>query len=111
MPDDYPTIQGAINASVNGDTVIVRPGIYVENINFLGKEITLKSEKGPDLTIIDGNQTGTVVTFNNFETSKSILTGFTIINGSGTLSKESNYLGGGIYCNMASPVIVNNIIR
>ena len=35
VPDDYPTIQGAIDAALDGDTVIFRPGTYVENINFL----------------------------------------------------------------------------
>ena len=39
VPDDYPTIQDAINASVNDDTIIVRPGTYVENLDFLGKAI------------------------------------------------------------------------
>ena len=37
----YPTIQSAINAAVNGDTVLVQPGTYYETIDFLGKEITI----------------------------------------------------------------------
>lgn len=46
VPDDYSTIQGAISdvSVVDGDSVIVRPGTYVENIDFLGKAITLMSE-------------------------------------------------------------------
>jgi hypothetical protein len=50
VPDDFPTIQGAISNAfvVQGDTVIVRPGMYVEkNLDFLGKAITVKSESGP----------------------------------------------------------------
>ena len=47
------------------DTVIVRDGTYVENINFNGMAITLKSENGPATTIIDGNQQGTVVAFDS----------------------------------------------
>jgi len=39
VPADYPTIQEAINTSVNGDTVLVAPGTYVENIDFVGKAI------------------------------------------------------------------------
>ena len=39
VPADYPTIQAAINASVNGDTVKVAPGVYSENINFLIDEM------------------------------------------------------------------------
>jgi len=43
VPADYGTIQEAIDAAVGGDTVLVAPGTYVENIDFLGKAITLKS--------------------------------------------------------------------
>ena len=47
VPTDQPTIQAAINAAVNGDTVQVSPGIYHENINFMGKAITVTSTTGP----------------------------------------------------------------
>ena len=53
VPLDYPTIQSAINASANGDTVLVAPGTYAENINFSGKAITVTSEGGPEVTLID----------------------------------------------------------
>ena len=43
VPGDQPTIQEAINASVDGDTVLVADGTYYENINFKGKAITLAS--------------------------------------------------------------------
>ena len=71
VPTNYPTIQSAINAANNGDTVLVSPGTYVENINFNGKAITVTSSSGPVTTIIDGNHNGTVVTFNHSETAAS----------------------------------------
>lgn len=44
IPADYPTIQQGINVAFNGDTVLVEPGTYNENINFGGKNITVASE-------------------------------------------------------------------
>jgi len=43
VPDDYLTIQEAIDDVEDGDIVIVSPGTYAENINFNGKGITLGS--------------------------------------------------------------------
>jgi parallel beta-helix repeat protein/putative cofactor-binding repeat protein len=109
VPADHPTIQQAINASVNGDTVLVAPGTYVENITFLGKAITVTSESGPQLTIVDGNRAGSVVTFQSGEGSASVLSGFTLRNGfSGFFPGTGD--GGGIAMFSASPTIMNNII-
>src|SRR5690349_697727 len=55
VPAHQPRIQGAINAAVNGDTIQVAPGTYVENLNFLGKAIRVSSDQGPQVTVIDGN--------------------------------------------------------
>ncbi len=41
-----PPVQSGINAAVNGDTVLVAPGTYNENIDFLGKAITVISAGG-----------------------------------------------------------------
>ena len=61
---DAPTVQAGIDSSAVGDTVLVGPGTYLENINFNGKDIVLKGEMGPDLTILDGSsQADAVVVF------------------------------------------------
>jgi len=115
VPDDHPTIQGAINASAHADTIIVRAGTYVENIDFHSRKITVMSEDGPDVTTIDGNRSGSVVVFQGSEDSNTILTGFTITNGSGTVFDTGPYdvkVGGGIFCNWGvSPVITRNVIK
>ncbi len=103
VPGDYPTIQEAIDATSNGDTVLVFPGTYVENITFLGKDITVISKRGPSVTIINGDNSGSVVCFQNNESSAAVLMGFTITNGYATE-------GGGIRCESASPMIIDNII-
>ena len=86
----YSTIQSAIIEAGTGDTVLVNDGTYIENINFLGKAITLKSVNGAIKTIIDGGRNGTVVTINySSEEGTSILDGFRLTNAdrtSGSLS-------------------------
>ena len=42
VPDDYPTIQAAVDAANAGDTIIVRDGTYIENVN-VNKQLTIRS--------------------------------------------------------------------
>ena len=101
VPGDYATIQGGINASVDGDTVLVAEGTYVENINYNGKNISVIGENR-ETTIIDGDSLDTVVKIINGENSSTLLSGFTITNGN-TLEQ-----GGGIKVgNYSSPTILN----
>ncbi|MFC1739142.1 NosD domain-containing protein [Planctomycetota bacterium] len=100
---DFTTIQEAINASWDGDTVIVRPATYNEGIFFNGRAITLTSEDPDDpctvdTTIITAEHGDNTVNFDFDEDTDSILTGFTIINK-------------GIYCLDSSPTISKNIIK
>ena len=111
IPADQPTIQAGINVTVDGDTVLVQSGTYLENIDFLGKNIVVCSNylfsnnvEDIDNTIIDGGQNDTVVKFVNNEDSTACIIGFSIINGQATM-------GGGISCNSSTPVIQYNIIR
>jgi hypothetical protein len=108
VPSDQPTIQSAINAASSGDAVLVAPGTYFENLNFLGKAIRLASEQGPQVTIIDGNQAGPVVIFASGEGPQSVLSGFTIRNGKASVSPALQ--GGGIRISNSSPTITGNII-
>src|SRR5436190_22258264 len=106
VPGDYPAIQKATDNSKNGDVILVNPGIYNENINFKGKAITLTSTNAADPdtvenTIIHAAAKSSVVTFATSETSNSILAGFTITGGYGTLNPSiatNVYWGAGIYC-------------
>jgi len=75
VPDDYPTIQEAINAAVNGDTIIVRNGTYYENV-IINKTISLVGED-KETTIIDGGELWSVV---RILANDVIVQGFTIKN-------------------------------
>jgi nitrous oxidase accessory protein NosD len=109
VPADQPTIQAGIIAASNGDTILVAPGMYKENVNFQGKAIILRSSGGAKVTIIDGGGVAPVLTFSSNETSSSVLNGFTLQNGTSTFT--SQYSGGGIFVSFASPTIKNNIIQ
>ncbi len=81
VPDDYPAIQTAVVAAGDGDEIVVRPGTYMELVDFLGKDIVVRSTDPDDpgvvaTTIIDGNGAGTIVTL-----SRGVIRGFTLRNG------------------------------
>jgi len=102
----HPTIQAGINRAEANNVIEILPGIYYENIDFLGKAITLRSTDPGDpcvveTTIIDGGNQDNVVEFVNGEGDGSVMSGFTIRNG-------SDY---GIYSYSTSPLISNCIIE
>ncbi|MCZ6652628.1 MAG: right-handed parallel beta-helix repeat-containing protein [Planctomycetota bacterium] len=93
-------IQDCIDAAMDGDECVVAPGTYFENINFLGKAITLHSSEGAEVTTIDADGSDTVVTCNSAEGVDSVLEGFTITGGIADL-------GGGMANNNSNPTVIN----
>ncbi|MCD6330451.1 MAG: hypothetical protein J7M10_08965, partial [Candidatus Cloacimonetes bacterium] len=113
---DYTTIQEGIDAASDGDTVLVYPGTYYENINYNGKNVTVASlciiteeDSFIHQTIIDGNQNGSVVSIVNNENSACIY-GFTIKGGSGTVYAYYYLFGGGLYIKNSNFLIEHCII-
>lgn len=111
VPDDFDSIQQAINVSSDGDTVLVMPGEYSELLNLQGKAITLCSnylfsQDPNDIanTVIDGSHSDSVIKMHNGEDSLTVICGFTIKNG-------YTYDGGGVDCDetVNYPKIINNI--
>jgi parallel beta-helix repeat protein len=107
VPLDYADIQSAVTAAGEGDTVLVAPGTYTgasnREIDFGGVNIVLMSEDGPQTTIIDCEAAGRAFLLHSEEDSTSVISGFTITNGSG-----GN--GGGISSSHAAPTFENCVI-
>jgi hypothetical protein len=103
----YASIQQAINEARPGDEIAVGPGTYqyLENINFKGKNLIVRSIDPNDsdvvaATVINGGHRPSVVAFSGSEEASCLLAGFTITGGIT-----------GISCRDASPTIRNCIIR
>jgi nitrous oxidase accessory protein NosD len=106
----FPAVGAAIAAAGPGDTVVVCPGTYFENINFSGKAISVRSVGGPDVTILDGNAADSVVTFASGEGPTSVIEGFTIRNGRSGFDTSGFGNGGGVRIEDASPGVYGNTI-
>lgn len=96
VPDDYPTIQEAINNANEGDRIFVRSGLYKENVLINKDRIMLYGEKN---ATIDGNGNNVITIYANFIT----IHGFKIIN--------SGYMNSGIYIDGSHCYIGNNVIE
>jgi pectin methylesterase-like acyl-CoA thioesterase len=67
IPDDYPTIQAAVDAASPGDTIIVRAGTYTEKINVTKNHLIIRSESGAEVTNVQAfNLMSENVTINGF---------------------------------------------
>lgn len=105
VPADQPTIQAGIDAAAEGDTVLVAPGTYTgdgnKNLAFSRTNRVLRSEAGPDSTVIDCEGVGRGFYLDSFETEASVIEGFTITGAVGDVD------GGGLYLSYSRPTIID----
>jgi len=99
VPNDYPTIQEAINAASEGDIINVKPGTYYENV-VLNKTLSLVGEN-PETTIIDGE----VDTCVRVTANSTNITGFTM------QSSMATWWVAGISFDSSHNNVSNNIIK
>jgi hypothetical protein len=104
----YELIQPAIAMASAGDEIVVQPGRYVKNVDFLGKAVTLRSANPSDpaivaATILDAGGSGSVVSFTRGEGRDSVLSGFTMTGGLATR-------GAGVFCQDSSPTMCDNVV-
>ena len=110
VPSQYGSIEDAIDASVDGDTIIVEVGTYNENLDFRGRSITLTSTDPNDPnvvagTIVDGNGLIATITFPDSEDANCVLTGFTIT------GAETSDKGGGVRCSSGNITFSKCVFR
>jgi len=74
----FATIQKAIDTANDGDTIVVDPGTYTEDINLLGKNITLTSTDPDNSNTVKNTTIDGTVTFRGTEDANCTLTGFNI---------------------------------
>jgi hypothetical protein len=105
VPSAYPTIQAAISAAADGDTVLVAPGTYHERIDLLRKNITVQSSGGRAVTVLDGDGVGVVVRMDADPGETPTLRGFTVRNGGNGSGSD-----GGIDTSGGPAVIEDNLV-
>jgi C1A family cysteine protease len=102
VPQQYASIQAAINAAAAPAGVVVADGTYTglsnRDLDFGGKNILVRSEHGPELCIIDCQSGGRGFYFHNGESPQARVEGFTIRNGRASASSPAGAYGGGIFC-------------
>lgn len=116
---DFTTIQAGIETCADADTVLVYPGTYFENVDFLSKSIILASlylttgnEEYINQTIIDGSQSGSCVEVRDCIQDYTALCGFTLTNGTGNQATPTYFaiVGGGVILRNSTLAISNCII-
>jgi len=132
---DFTTIQEAINAASDGESILVMAGTYTssgnEVIDMSGKNVRLYSKYGVEQTIIDGQNARRGILCNSGETVSCSIDGFTIQNcltssnsGAGMriytsspslsncifMDNTTTYAGGAIYVSTADDFSIENCI-
>src|SRR5262245_37148352 len=110
VPQEFPTIQAAIDAAPGGATFGVAPGTYRENLA-IARSPPPGSPDGAALTVIDGGRTGPVVIASGNEIDSVTIQGFTITKGLNSFNGPGTGGPGGISLDSVIAVIRDNVIE
>ena len=104
VPDRYATVQAALDSVFSGERVVARAGTYHQRIDFKGKAVVLEGSGSLGATILDGDDDGTVVTFQTSEGRGSVLRNFVVEDGTAAY-------GGGVVVLSCGPTLDANLIQ
>jgi internalin A len=104
---DFVTIQEAVDAASSGDTIIVYPGTYTENVDVNKDHLTIRSESGAEATIVRAANPDDHVF--NVNTDWVNITGFTVKNPTGT-GRAGIYLYYASHCTVSDNNAMNNTV-
>ena len=114
VPADHATIQEAIDASSDGDTVLVGPGRWMERLELEGRSITLQGSPGPEPTIVDGSGTGRAptLTCEDGQDGSTRIIDMVLVGGKGrNMIPRGEIQGGGVLVVDASPIFIRCTMR
>ena len=115
VPEQYATIQAAVDASVSGDVVLLSPGTYTGDgnraIDFRGQDLVLTSVAGPEQTIIDCEHVARGFYLHSYETRAARIERITVRNGYASMHVPCIGAGGGICCRVSNPTISDCVIE
>jgi hypothetical protein len=114
---NFTIIQAGIDFCADGDTLLVYPGTYYENLVIEEKYMTIGSlylttgdESYISQTVLDGFHNGSVFIIQSVQTGEVYICGFVIQDGTGSGGSASNH-GGGIYSKEVSLILRKNVIQ
>ncbi len=110
VPDDHASIPDAIAAAAPGDTICVRPGTWVGIVALQGRDVRLVGMGGPEGTILDGDELGSVVIIDRGEGPDTIVEGFTITGGRADDQANGHASGAGIRVSGSSPTLRHLVV-
>jgi len=106
VPQQYGTIQAAIDAAQAGDTVLVAPGSYFENLS-IGKSLNLRSVGGAPSTVIDGGRIAPVLVARGTGAENISVSGLTITNGFHGEALDA----GGLHFDSVVAIVSDSVVR
>ena len=99
----FATIPEACRAAVEGDVVLVGPGVYPGTLECPSAKIDIRSTEGPELTVLDAEGAGRC--FYAGQNAETVLSGFTLVNGD-----AASGLGGGVCYGVVTNCVISNCV-